>query len=87
MSNVMGFSRGVTDYGDADQAAEHAIIASPGDLVIHHCMIVHRADPNPSDRWRRALGLVYYAGRARVTEQSEAYVEELIKKWVAEGRT
>ena len=86
MSNVMGFSRGVTDYGDADLTAEHAIIASPGDLVIHHCMIVHRADPNPSDRWRRALGLVYYAGRARVTEQSEAYVEELIKKWVAEGR-
>ena len=57
MSNVMGFSRGVTDYGDADRAAEHAIVASPGDLVIHHCMIVHRADPNPSDRWRRALGM------------------------------
>lgn len=86
MSNVMGFSRGVTDYCPADLAAERAIIAAPGDLVIHHCMIVHRADPNPSDRWRRALGLVYYAGRARVTEQSEAYVEELIRTWVAEGR-
>lgn len=86
MSNVMGFSRGVTDYGSADLAAEHAIVAAPGDLIIHHCMIVHRADPNPSDRWRRALGLVYYAGRARVTERSEAYVEELVRKWVAEGR-
>ena len=85
MSNVMGFSRGVTDYGDADLAAEHAIVASPGDLIIHHCMIVHRADPNPSDRWRRALGLVYYAGRARVTKESEAYVDKLLKKWVADG--
>ena len=86
MSNVMGFSRGVTDYGEADRAAERAIIASPGDLIVHHCMIVHRADPNPSDRLRRALGMVYNAGRARVTKNSEEYVEALIKKWVAEGR-
>ena len=86
MSNVLGFSRGVTDYDDVDRAAEQAIIASPGDLIVHHCMTVHRADPNPSDRWRRALGMVYYAGRARVTEDSEAYVEGLIKKWIAEGR-
>lgn len=86
MSNVMGFSSGVTDYGDTDRASEHAIVASPGDLVIHHCMTVHRADSNPSDRWRRALGLVYYASRARVTKKSEAYVENLIKKWIDEGR-
>ena len=86
MSNVMGFSRGITDYGEAALAAERVILASPGDLVIHHCMIVHRADSNPSDRLRRAMGVVYYAGRARVTKESEEYVDQLIKKWVAEGR-
>jgi phytanoyl-CoA hydroxylase len=63
---VFGFSLGLLDYSDDDRAAEVAIRAEPGDLIVHHCQIVHRADPNRSDRRRWALGLVYFAGRARI---------------------
>lgn len=67
-SEVRGFSKGITDYGNADYAAERPITAEPGDIAIHHCMMVHRADANNSDKPRSALGLVYFAKRAKSTD-------------------
>ena len=40
------FSQGVTDYGEADYAGEVPVPAEPGDVVIHHWQMVHRAGPN-----------------------------------------
>ena len=86
-SNVLGFSQGITDYGAADHQDEVAIHAEPGDLIVHHCMTIHRADPNPSDRPRRALGLVYFARRARKDDaQAEAYHKKLYEEWEKEGK-
>ncbi|MEC7842238.1 MAG: phytanoyl-CoA dioxygenase family protein [Candidatus Latescibacterota bacterium] len=86
-TEVLGFSQGIVDYGDADFEAEVAICAEPGDLIVHHCMIVHRADANLSARNRAALGLVYFARRARVDEErAEAYRKELWTQWEQEGR-
>lgn len=48
-----------------DRADEVPACMEPGDLVIHHCLTIHRADPNPSNRHRRALGLAYNSKRAR----------------------
>ncbi len=82
-----GFSQGVTDYRDEDMAEEHAIHAQPGDVLIHHCMIVHRADPNPSDRRRRALGFIYYANRAKPDEDGGAAKRgRLQAQWAKEGK-
>ena len=84
---VLGFSQGVTDYGEADYASEAAIYAAPGDLIAHHCMTIHRAGPNPSDHPRRALGFVYYAQRARAdTERQAAYKKELMERWRKAGK-
>ncbi|QDU26341.1 Phytanoyl-CoA dioxygenase (PhyH) [Anatilimnocola aggregata] len=59
-SNVLGFSQGITDYGDEDRAAEVQIHLQPGDVVAHHGNLVHRAEANHSpDRERRAFALVY----------------------------
>ena len=56
-SDVMGFSQRLVDYTAADVAAEFAVRASPGDLVMHTSSAVHRAGSNKSaSRHRRALG-------------------------------
>lgn len=59
-SNVLGFSQGITDYGDADRAAEARIHLAPGDVVAHHGNTIHRADANRSPiRNRRAFAMVF----------------------------
>jgi len=86
-SEVFGFSLGIPDFGEADRAAEVEVCLEPGDFVVHHGLTVHRTDPNPSDRTRHAVGLVYFAARARVdTEAREAHRREVEAKWQARGR-
>ena len=77
-SDVIGFSQGITDYGDEDSAAEMLMIVAPGDLLVHHSLTIHRADSNPSDRSRTALGFVFYAGRSvEDSQRRDAYRKEL----------
>ena len=86
-SNVTGFSQGITDYGDSDRESETPILAAPGDLFAHHCMTIHRADANTSERPRAALGFVYNAARAVYdSEKAAAYQKELYQQWENEGR-
>ncbi len=87
MTEVIGFSQGITDYGDEDIVAEEAMTAVPGDMLVHHSMIVHRADANLSDRTRRALGFVYWPQRAKQdTERADAYRKQLTERWTREGK-
>jgi len=86
-TNVLGFSQGITDYGVEDRKAEVPMLAQPGDLLIHHALTVHRADANPSDRHRRSIGLVYYAGRAQQdSERLAAYQKELNAELQGSGK-
>ena len=86
-SETFGFSQGITDYGKADFDAEVAIEAVPGDLIAHHSMTVHRADPNRSDRRRWAMGFIFFAKRAKRDEAKvERYREELHRQWAAAGK-
>ena len=86
-SDVIGFSQGITDFGEDDAAEEMAAIVDPGDAIVHHSMIIHRADANPSDRNRAALGLVYHAERAvQDVDRRDAYRKELAARWKAEGK-
>jgi phytanoyl-CoA hydroxylase len=56
----LGFSQGISDYGDNDRAAEVAIHARPGDVLIHHGNMIHRADANlSSTRHRRSFAMVF----------------------------
>ena len=59
-SNVLGFSQGISNYSDADRAAEVPILMQPGDAVVHHGNTIHRADANSSaTRQRRAFAQVF----------------------------
>ena len=66
-TQTLGFSQGMTDFGTEEDLANEAIYtASPGDLLTHHALTVHRADANRSPtRRRRAIGLVYLSARAK----------------------
>ena len=87
LSGVFGFSLGITDYGDEDEKRETPVCLQPGDAVIHHSMTIHRADANPSDRQRRAIGLVYYAGRASVDQAAnERHLKTMREQWKEGGK-
>jgi len=49
----------------------------------YQCMTIHRADPNQSERLRRALGLVYYAEHVEVDDSAPKF--DAKKKWANEG--
>ena len=86
-TDVLGFSQGVTDYGPADQQREVPVHAEPGDLLVHHCLTVHRADANRSGRHRRALGLIYYSDRAQEdVEARDSYLKSLHADWKKRGK-
>ena len=87
LSGVFGFSLGITDYAAEDEEREVAVCLEPGDAVIHHGMTIHRTDANTSDRLRRAMGLVYYAGRAREDEVAmKQHQAKMFEEWKAEGK-
>ncbi len=88
-TTTLGFSQGIADYGTPeDTENETPITASPGDLLAHHAMTVHRADGNNSQtRYRRALGFVYFTERARIDEEAKAAYQKLLEReMAAEGK-
>lgn len=88
-TQTLGFSQGITDFGTEDDLANEAVYtASPGDLLAHHALTVHRADANRSaDRPRRAIGFVYLSTRAEErTEDLAQYRSNLAKDLANKGR-
>jgi len=86
-SDVVGFSQGLPDYSEEDLASEEPVRAQPGDLFAHHSMTIHRADANPSERRRAALGFVYFADSAMEdADRAERYRQELFQQWEKKGR-
>ncbi len=77
-TDTLGFSQGIADYGQEDRELERCIEMQPGDLAVHHSVTIHRAEANPSNHHRRALGLIYFAGRARFDKTAQkAYYDQL----------
>jgi len=84
-TNTLGFSQGITDFGDADRAVEVALRAKPGDALVHHCLTIHRADPNQSERERRALQFVYWSERAREDTKRKTGYQARLKQELAQA--
>ncbi len=79
-TGTLGFSQGMTDFGTAEDDAEEQVMpASPGDLLAHHALTIHRADGNSSStRSRRALGFIFYSVNAKQDDTArEAYHRQL----------
>jgi phytanoyl-CoA hydroxylase len=57
---VVGFSRALADWSADDDAAEVPMVCRRGDVLVHHCLTVHRAGVNSTpDRHRRTIGFSY----------------------------
>lgn len=87
-SGVLGFSRGLAAWSAQQEAAREVQRGAPGDVLAHHSLTIHLARGNSSeDRWRRALGFIYYAEGAEVDEAAKRrYEEALYAKWEEERR-
>ena len=73
-TQTLGFSQGILDYPcKTDLAWETPVFATPGDVLAHQALTIHRAGANSSpNRSRRALGFIYYSERARQDEVAHA---------------
>ena len=62
-TGTLGFSQGITDFGrPGDLSREEVMQASPGDLLVHDSMTIHRAEGNTSGTLNgRALGFIFYS--------------------------
>ena len=84
---TLGFSRGITDFGEEDLANEVLCAAESGDLLAHHAWTIHRAEANTSPRSRRALGFIFYGESAREDAAAHAaYQKQLATELTMEGR-
>lgn len=80
-TEVLGFSQGVQDFGDADREREVAVHLQPGDLVAHHGNTIHRAEPNRSaDRNRRAFAMVFRGVSCQRDEEAFARYQSALKQ-------
>ncbi|MBK9166043.1 MAG: phytanoyl-CoA dioxygenase family protein [Bryobacterales bacterium] len=69
-SGVAGNSLRLAGEACPADLAEVAIEVPRGSCVIHHCLTVHRSEPNASPHPRRGLIYVYMSPAVRVTDAS-----------------
>ncbi|MDL5510505.1 phytanoyl-CoA dioxygenase family protein [Arenibacter sp. M-2] len=81
-TGTLGFSQGIMDFGCPNDIANEVFFPTqPGDLLVHHSLTIHRADGNPSERTRKALGFIYYAEKAKEDKAAhETYAQHLAKE-------
>ena len=86
-TKTLGFSQGITDYGTDDLVNEIALVAKPGDLLVHLAMTIHRADGNQSEsRNRRAIGFIYYSHRAKIDTKAHAAYQKKLSEEMVEAK-
>ncbi len=71
ISSVYGFSQGMSAYGVDDWAQERCVSLEPGDMIVHHCMTIHRADANESDHRHRPGFSMLFRGDSAQVDQAE----------------
>ena len=71
-TGTLGFSQGISDWSDEDEAASVQMEAGPGDILVHHSLTIHHANNNRSDRDRKAIGLIFYRADVEIDEEAHA---------------
>lgn len=70
-TGIKGNSWGLADPPDPATLDEVPGLLSPGDAMLHHCCLLHRSEPNLSERARRGLLIVYKAAHCRIDEEAQ----------------
>ena len=74
-SGVQGNSVGLAHPPDPVSTQERCVALAPGDALIHHCEVIHRSEPNRSDRPRCGLLMVYRGAHTRTNDKLRAWYE------------
>ncbi len=86
-TSTLGFSQGITDWSEEDDSAEKQMEASAGDLLVHHSLMIHRANNNSSERDRKSLGFIFYRDDVEIDEDAHAaYKEKLHQSLEEQGK-
>lgn len=86
-TGTLGFSQGISNWSDEDEAASVQMVASPGDILVHHSLTIHLANNNDSDRDRRSVGFIFYRADVEVDEEAHAtYQQSLHESLKKQGR-
>jgi len=86
-TGTLGFSKGLLEYPADNRKNEIACPASPGDLLVHHALTIHRADGNRTrNRSRQSLGLIYYSVAAVESREKSAQQQALMDQLKSAGK-
>jgi ectoine hydroxylase-related dioxygenase (phytanoyl-CoA dioxygenase family) len=69
-SGITGNSLGMVDDSRVAALPEYPIEVRRGSCILHHCLTVHRSEPNRSSDPRRGLVYVYMSRRVRLIDPS-----------------
>ncbi|MES2391601.1 MAG: phytanoyl-CoA dioxygenase family protein [Acidobacteriota bacterium] len=70
-SGVVGNSLSVVEDPRLKELTEVPVEVRKGSVILHHCLTVHRSEPNRSPKPRRGLIYVYMSDQVRVTDPSK----------------
>ncbi len=79
-TGILGFSQSITDWSDEDSDAEIQMTAGPGDILVHHSLTIHRANPNRSNRDRKSIGFIFYREDVVIDEQAHADYQKKLRE-------
>ena len=75
-TGTLGFSQGISDWSDEDDAASVQMEAGPGDILVHHSLTIHHANNNTSDRDRKSIGFIFYRADVEIDEEAHAAYQQ-----------
>ena len=76
-SGVPGLSLCLHEHPEEE---DKIMVTNPGDILVHHCNLVHRAEKNKSDRRRRAIGVVFIPKVCKKDERLMGYFNKQLKE-------
>lgn len=86
-TGTLGFSQGISDWTDEDEAASVQMEAGPGDMLVHHSLTIHHANNNNSDRDRKSIGFIFYRTDVEIDEEAHAaYQKRLHESLKRQGK-
>lgn len=86
-TGTLGFSQGISDWSKQDDAQEVQMVANAGSLLVHHSLMIHRANNNSSENSRQSVGFIFY-GQDVVEDKEahDAYKSSLNRSLAAAGK-
>ncbi len=69
-SGIVGNSLGLVPDERVQGLEERPVEVRRGSVVLHHCLTVHRSEPNQSSQSRRGLIYIYMSPNVRLTDPS-----------------